>query len=762
MPDAGYERSLPPGLWGIFPAMNRFVKATSLAGWIIALLGSSLAVAQETPTPDTGHPKLVLVLSGGGARGVAHVGVLKVLEELHVVPDMVIGTSMGSVVGGLYSAGWRPEQIEELVEQIDWDGVFTDQVPRRDKSFRRKQDDRPVLVQGRLNFDGLKPVLPSGVIRGQKLEILLHTLEILSADSSDFDRLPIPFRAVAADIATGKAVVLDHGSLATAIRASMSIPGAFPPVHIDGRDLVDGGVAANLPVGIARDLGAQEIIAVDISSPLLMEGQRLEVFSSIIRHLTALLTENNVVRDLALLGPDDLLIQPDLGDITFVSFDRVEEAARIGEDAARAVSDELRRYAASGPRWAEFDTRPKARPRESIEIDHVRVVNSSRVHDRIVERSLDIKPPANLDATDLGFALLELYNTRYFGTLNFHVKKTDAGNELVVTTPPPDHGRGSLQFGVGFLDDLEGGSGYQLTVRHQLLPANRRGGEWQNVLQIGTTAVASSEFYQPLGTHMRWFADGGVGFRRRLLDLYLEGDPVAEYRLDTAKVQLAMGRVLGSWGELRATAFFEDAYAEPRIGDPFFPSDDEQRGGFELSFRVDTVDEVAFPRHGTEAEARYTTSSETLGSDAEIGKIWASAAHAWSFGELTLMPYLEYGENLENTLDVLDVFPLGGLYRLSGLGYEELLGQRVVLARLQSYWRLFGLDLAGLRIRLYSGASLEAGNAYFEDQPITSDSLLIGGSAWIGAMTPLGPARIAFGLTEGGRNRFYIAIGDRF
>jgi NTE family protein len=384
------------------------------------------------------------------------------------------------------------------------------------------------------------------------------------------------------------------------------------------------------------------------------------------------------------------------------------------------------------------------------------------VHDRIVERSLDIDPPVVLAPSQLGFTLLELYNTRYFGTVDFHVTERDGLNELVVTTPPPDHGRGSLQFGVGFLDDLEGGSGYQLTVRHQFLPANRRGAEWQNVLQIGTTALAASEFYQPLGSHMRWFLDGSMGFRRQLFDFYFNGEPVAEYRIDTSELRVAAGRVLGNWGELRATAFFEKAYGEPRIGDPLFRSDQEYRSGFDLRFRVDTVDEVAFPRHGAEIAARYTTASEALGSDVGIDKFWGSAAHAWSFGELTLMPYIEYGENLEETVNVLDLFPLGGLYRLSGLGYQELLGQRVLLARIQSYWRLFGYDVAGLRVRVYTGASFEAGNTYFEGEPLTADTLLLGGSIWIGAMTPLGPARLAWGFTEGGDDRFYIAIGDRF
>ncbi|HOC44577.1 MAG TPA: patatin-like phospholipase family protein [Thermoanaerobaculales bacterium] len=733
------------------------------AAAVLSALHPPLAASAEQPLADPDQrPKLVLVLSGGGARGVAHVGVLKVLEELHIAPDMVIGTSMGSIVGGLYAAGWTPEQIQSLVQRLDWEGAFTDAVPRSEKSFRRKQDDRPVLIQGRLAFDGLKPVLPSGVIRGQKLELILRILESLSPAASDFDHLPIPYRAVAADIATGKPVILDSGSLATAMRASMSIPGAFPPVRHGGIDLVDGGIAANLPVGIARELGATSVIAVDISSPLLAEGETLSTFAAIVGHLNSLLTAGNVSRDRALIGPDDVLITPALGDITFVSFDRVIDAAQIGEDAARAQADELRRFTASDERWQEFSSRPRARTREQLRVDSVRVANSSRVNDRIVRGALKLEPPTTLDPEPFGFSLLELYNTRYFGTLDFRLEETNGTRELVVTTPPPDRGRGSLQFGVGFLDDLDGGSGYQLSARHQLLPANRRGGEWENVLQFGTESLISTQFYQPIDSRMRWFVAPSLEFRRSVLDIYFEGQPVAEYRIDNAQAGLAAGRVLGRWGEFRATAFFADVYGEPRIGDPLFPAGDEQRGGFNLGFRVDTVDEVGFPRHGSAVDVRYTTSSSSLDSDVNFEKVWASAGHSWSFGELTLSPYLEYGENLESTLDLLDLFPLGGLFRLSGLGQRELLGERIALARLAAYWRLFGLDLAGLRVRLYTGLSLEAGNAYFDDTPMTADSLLYGGSVWVGAMTPLGPARFAYGLTEGGRDRFYLQIGDRF
>ncbi len=704
----------------------------------------------------------MLVLSGGGARGFAHVGVLKVLEELHVVPDMVVGTSMGAVVGGLYCAGWTPEELEKLVSTIDWPAAFSDKVPRQDRSFRRKQDDRPIMIQGRLHFNGFKPYIPSGVIRAEKLDLILSALETLSVTSTDFDELPIPFRAVAADIATGEAVILGEGSVAVAMRASMSVPGAFPPVMLDGRELVDGGITANLPVGIARDLGAEVIIAVDISSPLISDGQSLGSFLEIYNHLNSLLTANNVERDIASLGPGDILITPDLGDISFISFDRAHEAITLGEESARAQASDLSRFAANHRRWAAVMDLPNAQLDQPIEIDSVRIENSSRIDDSLVRKAFSIDTPGSLDVITLGYELLQLYNSRYFGSIAFHVEKQNGLNELVVETPPPPHGRGSLQFGIGIVDDFEGGSGYHLLARHQMLPVNRRGGEWQTAIQVGTSSFLSSEFYQPLDAGMKWFVDPSVTFRRELFEFWQNGQPLAEYLFSTSGIGLAAGRVLGNWGELRLNAYSSKVRAEPRIGDPIFQAEDEQRAGLDLKFRIDTLDQVVFARSGTEANIRYSSSSRALGGESDFEQVWGEISHAWSFGEYTLYPSLEYGDNLDPVRSILDLFRLGGLGRLSGLGTNELLGERMVMARLLTYRRLWHMTIASLSVHFYGGLSLEAGNTYAEDLAMTWDSLLTGGGVYLGANTPIGPAYLGYGWTEGGRSRVYFAIGDRF
>lgn len=252
---------------------------------VVLTAGAGPAGAETEPAAPENPPGLVLVLSGGGARGAAHIGALRVLEELKVVPDMIIGTSMGSIVGGLYAAGWSPDELEELLATVDWNQVFTDHISRRQLSFRRKQDDRPFLIPNRLHFDDNGFYLPPGLLGGQSLHLLLASLEARSLPDDDFDRLPIPFRAIGADIESGRAVVLDRGSLATAMRASMAIPGVFSPVEWNDHTLSDGGAVANLPIGIAQQLGAEQIIAIDIASPLMSPGKKLKNFWSVFKQM---------------------------------------------------------------------------------------------------------------------------------------------------------------------------------------------------------------------------------------------------------------------------------------------------------------------------------------------------------------------------------------------------------------------------------------------------------------------------------------------
>ena len=245
----------------------------------IATLGALLLLSCLTPLAlaagidKGGHasrPKIGLALSGGGARGAAHVGVLRVLEELRIPVDYIAGTSMGAIVGGLYASGMGPDEIEQALKEMDWDAVLRDSQPRPERSFRRKLDDRLYLSKLKTGVKDGKIGIPTAVIQGQQFNLVLNRLTVAVAEIDDFDELPIPFRAVATEIATGEEVVLGSGNLATAIRASISVPGVFAGVLIDDRLLVDGGISNNLPVSVVREMGADIVIAVDISTPLML------------------------------------------------------------------------------------------------------------------------------------------------------------------------------------------------------------------------------------------------------------------------------------------------------------------------------------------------------------------------------------------------------------------------------------------------------------------------------------------------------------
>ena len=298
-----------------------------------------------------GVPRIGLALSGGGARGLAHVGVLKVLEEMRIPISCISGTSMGAIVGGTYASGRPADEMAKIVVAARWDDLFRDAPPRKEIAVRRKFDDYKTLFKPEFGIKDGGLMLPKGVIAGVSIEAFFRELATPAFGIGDFNKLPIPFHAMATDIETGESVVLDHGSLSQAMRASMSVPGAIAPVEIDGRLLVDGGIANNLPIGEARRMCGDVIIAVNISTPPL-KREDLTSALSVTAQLINFLGKQTVDEQIRSLGAKDVLISPDLGDISAGSFTRAEDAITIGEKAARAMADKLARYSVTPEQYA--------------------------------------------------------------------------------------------------------------------------------------------------------------------------------------------------------------------------------------------------------------------------------------------------------------------------------------------------------------------------------------------------------------------------
>jgi NTE family protein len=378
---AAARRRLPePFMLSIVP---RLKSAVPLAGLIAATaVGAQTPASGITPpgsqervatasAPPAG-PRIGLALSGGGARGLAHVGVLKVLEEMRIPISCVTGTSMGAIVGGTFAAGRSPGEMEKIVVAAPWSDIFRDAPPRKEIAVRRKFDDYKTLFKPEFGVKDGGLSLPMGVIAGVSIEAFFRELATPAFGIGDFNKLPIPFRAMATDIETGQSVVLDHGSLAQAMRASMSVPGAIAPVEIDGRLLVDGGIANNLPINEARKLCADVIIAVNISTPPLKRDELTSALS-VTAQLINFLGMQTVDEQIKSLGANDVLISPDLGNISAGTFDRAQDAITIGEQATRALADKLARYSVPPEQFAALRSRQVAEGQALGAVDEIRV-----------------------------------------------------------------------------------------------------------------------------------------------------------------------------------------------------------------------------------------------------------------------------------------------------------------------------------------------------------------------------------------------------
>src|SRR6186713_987586 len=325
--------------------MNRKTRNSALlavlaVSAVMASASAPVAAQDAAPRAEASRPRIGLVLSGGGARGAAHIGVLKVLEENHVPIDAIAGTSMGAVVGGLYASGLSAADIERIMTSVDWEDAFRDRPARKDLNFRRKLEDQNFLVKFPLGLKSRRFRLPRGLVQGQKLTQILRSLTLPVSQVQSFDDLAIRFRAIATDIVTGDRVVLDHGDLTTAMRASLSAPGVFSPVDSEGRMLVDGGLSSNLPVDVAREMGVDILIVVDCGFPLLERG-KLDSVATVSNQMLAILIRHNTAEQRKTLKDSDVLIDPALGDFSSLDFSQHAKAMRLGEEAARGQTQRL-------------------------------------------------------------------------------------------------------------------------------------------------------------------------------------------------------------------------------------------------------------------------------------------------------------------------------------------------------------------------------------------------------------------------------------
>ena len=722
---------------------------------------AGLAAAAGEASPR--RPRIGLVLSGGGARGAAHIGVLKVLEQLHVPIDAIAGTSMGAVVGSFYAAGMSAGEIEAFIDSLDWQDAFRDRPPRAELNFRRKQDDREFLVRLPLGLRGGQLRFPKGLIQGQKLGQLLRDALLRVAEVDDFDRLPIPFRAIATDLGSGAAVVFARGSLPAAVRASMAAPGVFAPVEIDGRPLADGGLAANLPVEAVQGLGVDVVIAVDVSAPLQPVGE-LDSALAVSTQMLAILINRETARSAALLGGRDLLLSPELGTMSSVDFANVRAAITAGEASARGVSARLAQYALPADEFARLTAARRVRP-EAVRIDFVRVADDTSRYRGFIEAALQplIGQPATPATLDP--AMRSLYGRDLFDTLDYRLVPEAGRTGLEVDARRRSWGPTYLRFGLDLQDDFQGNDSFTAGVRFIGTEVNAYMAEWTADLALGEKPKFAAEFYQPLGYASPWFVAPRVSFGSRSLQVQGDGRVLAKYRVREADFELDAGREIGDWGELRAGLRRLSGSSHLQIGTPgpgLPPSGSYQQGGGFARLSVDLLDSVNFPRHGEFFQLEWDAQRTALGADRGGDSLRMDWLVARSRGRDTLVFSTSAGTSLTTPQGVQNLFTLGGFLNLSGLGADSLSGPHFGIARLV-YLRKIGKGGQDLfDVPTYLGASVEAGNVWQQRGEASFGGARKDGSLFLGIDSLLGPLYLGAGYDTTGTTSYYLFLGRTF
>ena len=718
--------------------------------------------AQDLPTENSGQrPRIGLVLGGGGARGAAHIGVLRELERLRVPIDAIAGTSMGAVVGSLYASGKTPDELEELVLSINWADAFVDSTPRQDLSFRRKQDDAAFPVKFEMGLQDGEAQLPKGLIQGQKLQLILREQLLHVSGVDDFDQLPIPFRAVASNIETGEPYVMSGGDLALAARASMSAPGLFSPVVVDGNTLVDGGLVGNVPVSVIKEMDVDIVIAVDVEFPL-YPPEQLQSALEITEQMLTILIRKETRRQLEALEDDDILIRPDLGEYGSTNFTDIADTLGPGAEAAIAKTTDLQALALTDARFAAHKAARVSRTLESEVIEFVRVIDSGPLSEKVLQAKLRSEHGDQSDADKLADDAGRLYGLNAFENVGYQLVNDGAQTGVEFTTRAKSWGPNFLKFGLSIEDDFEGSTAFNVSTRLTMTGLNALGAEWRNDLQVGTEPRIESEFYQPLSFDSRYFVAPRLKLEQTNINTFAADSSIARYRVSDAQFGFDLGRELGRWGEFRIGAFRGGGEARVKVGDPSLPNFDFEEGGVFARFSVDTLDDAQIPNEGSRANIEWLLSRPGLGADSRFDTVVATIDKVWSWGansSNTLQFGIEYATTFESDNRVQDFFPLGGFLRLSGLERGEISGPHAGLTRLM-YYRQLGGRSGFFDMPLYIGGSLEAGNVWQNRSEITVKSLIINGSLFAGVDTYVGLLFLGAGFSEAGESSFYLFLGD--
>lgn len=705
---------------------------------------------------EASRPFTILVLSGGGARGIAHIGVLKVLEEMHIPVDMVVGTSMGAIVGGLYAAGLTPAEIEKEMLEVDWDDIFSDNPKPLQQPYRLRKDASKYIQGVEAGYTLDKIHIPQGVIAGQKLIIALNKILLPMLSVDDFDRLPIPFRAVTTDVVTGERIDIASGNLTKAIMASMAIPGVFAPVEIDNHILVDGGVVANLSIETARELGAERIIAIDVSSPLSGRDE-LKTLVDITKQVLAIYGRRNYLYQLSLLKENDILITLGLEGFSNMNFKKAKALIDEGELYASQIKADLLPMVASEEEYRQAKSFVSARkkPKELI-VDYIEIKAPKKIPPPLIEGKINITPGEKLDIDTLEQDITNLYATGLFERIDYTITQMDENHGLTIAPVKKSWGPNYLYIGA----QADSTRDFNPMLRYRVTMMNQRAGELNLQLRLGMEHNFDAEFYQPIDYGDRFFIAPNFSYEQKNIDLYEESNRYARYRTRFTSLGLFGGVNIGNEGQFRLGIEREHLTSNLSVGDISLPKYKDNLFLLSSTFTMNRLDSLLYPKQGWYFNMDYKSPFPFIEDD-EFKHLSLKGLGAWSSSNNTLLAYMEAGTSLNTDLPIYRTFHLGGFQRLSGFDHYEISGDQTMLCRL-SYIRTFEKPLPFNISGYFIGASLEAGNAWEEIEDIALEDARLSGSVFTGINTLLGPFYIGYGIRSLEKGIFYFYLGPVF
>ncbi|MHA3771190.1 patatin-like phospholipase family protein [Verrucomicrobiota bacterium sgz303538] len=708
-----------------------------------------------------GRPKVGLVLSGGGALGAAHIGALKALEELHIPIDYISGTSMGAIVGGLYASGMSPEEIESWFRDADWFYLLSDSTPRESESFRtkRRRFDLNQSIGFTVSQKGLK--LPAGVVYGRNLIANLRRLTIPVRDVHDFDRLPIPFRAVATDVENGEMVVLGKGDLVESLRATMAVPGVFTPQRIGDRLLIDGGSSSNLPIRVMQEMGADVIIAIDASEPLKKEAE-LDTAPAITNQVLGIFIQNQVREEVARLGPEDTYIRINVEGVGSVNFPQAAVAIDVGYKQTIQRRAELVRYSAGREQFQHYLTEQRIPRGDGVQVTYLKVQTPEGVTEYPLKKPIEFETKEQVQFAKIQTVIGDLREFQKYGVGDYEVIGQEGKYGLLVKTRERRGGSTYLNFGFDFAYSSTDETDFNLLFDLRMTELNALGAEWSTYLSVGDFTRVISEWYQPVDWERRFFIAPLALFGNDFIDgRDAEGNRI-RFRQQDTWAGLDVGMRLWQVGEVRLGYARGVSKITRRSGLPEEIPGTNQRGWLHADLTLDTLDAPSFATRGYYGRLSLVASREELGADDNYTRLEGQFYKPLTFGRNTFVPRVAASLKLgASDIPLYDQSALGGFLNMSGLSRGSLFDQSTALAELVYYRKLAELAPATGRA-IYGGFSIEAGEAWGNEHGFSLGNVIYAGSLFLGIDSVLGPLHLGIGVAEGGDTAVYLQLGPVF